>query len=586
MLAPALILAATIPALLAYNLPPSATLLNQAAALLGWGGVVAFVALHARGDLDRADAGLTSLLAAFAVLIAAALASPLWTAETSGLALSNAGIALAACALILGGAAATSAGRANELFRAFCWAWLVAGVLSLAVGLVQVFAPGLADGDWIARSSFAGRAVGNLRQPNHLSSLLLWSAIAVVWLVEAQALGRRLGQLLYALMVFGIVLSASRTGAVGVVLLALWGLLDRRLARPTRVLLMLSPVFYAVAWVGLAAWAQVGHHVFGAEERLAAEGDISSSRFAIWANTLSLIAAHPWLGVGFGNFNFAWTLSVFPQRPIAFFDHTHNLPLQFAVELGLPLAALVLALLAHALWRAFAASRSAAGLEATTLRAAFMTVLMMALHSQLEYPLWYAYFLLPTALAFGLCLGGGASRRSDAAPASSVERVRDADEADAPAVRSPALLAAGLLVAAGGMFMLVDYARVVAIFAPGAEAVPLAERIGRGQGSVFFAHHADYAAATTVAHPADALAPAKRAAHYLLDARLMIAWAKAYAAAGDLDRARYLAARLREFRNENAAAFFAECDAPPAEGAAPPFQCAPPSRPMDYRDFE
>ena len=77
---------------------------------------------------------------------------------------------------------------------------------------------------------------------------------------------------------------------------------------------------------------------FGGGARLG-EGDISSSRFGIWRNTLALIRAHPWLGVGFGEFNFAWTLTPFPGRPVAFFDHTHNLPLQLAVELGLPLAA-------------------------------------------------------------------------------------------------------------------------------------------------------------------------------------------------------------------------------------------------------
>ena len=39
-------------------------------------------------------------------------------------------------------------------------------------------------------------------------------------------------------------------------------------------------------------------------------------------------------GVGFGEFNLAWTLSEFPSRPTAFFDHTHNLPLQLLVGAG------------------------------------------------------------------------------------------------------------------------------------------------------------------------------------------------------------------------------------------------------------
>ena len=37
-------------------------------------------------------------------------------------------------------------------------------------------------------------------------------------------------------------------------------------------------------------------------------------------------------------------------------------------------------------------------------RSAFVMVLLMALHSQLEYPLWYAYFLLPCAWAWGFAL--------------------------------------------------------------------------------------------------------------------------------------------------------------------------------------
>ena len=69
-----------------------------------------------------------------------------------------------------------------------------------------------------------------------------------------------------------------------------------------------------------------------------------------------------------------------------------------------------------------------------------------------------------------------------------------------------------------------------------------------------------------------------RATHYLLDTRLMMAWARALEEAGDDERARYVAQRLREFRNEGSASFFAPCaDATVAEKDQP-FQCKPPSR--------
>ena len=107
-----------------------------------------------------------------------------------------------------------------------------------------------------------------------------------------------------------------------------------------------------------------------------------------------------------------------------------------------------------------------------------------------------------------------------------------------------------------------DYARVVRIFAPPRDGTPLEQRIADGERSWFFAHHAAYAAATidddiAASDPAFKLAP-----HYLMDTRLMIAWSRALARAGELDKARHLAQRLREFRNPQAEEFFDACDAP------------------------
>ncbi len=447
----------------------------------------------------------------------------------------------------------------------------VAGVLSSVVGLVQVFAPNVADGNIVSRTYIEGRAVGNMRQPNHLSSLLLWSVVATAWLKEARVISRIASAALVLLFLFVIVLTASRTGALSMLLLLGWALVDKRLSRHTRWLLILAPVIYAFFWYATGVWADHTHHVFGGETRFTTQGDISSSRWGIWSNTLSLIRMHPWLGVGFGEFNFAWTLTPFPGRPVAFFDHTHDLVLQFLVELGVPLGLLVLGLLGYALWRAFRAARGPVPDDAapgdSVLRAsAFMMVVLILLHSLLEYPLWYAYFLLPAAFAFGLCL---------AVPGEAVASV-------GPSRRPRALVVASLVLMFGGVASVVDYSRVVVIFAPSpTDPRSLAERIDAGRRSVFFAHHADYAAATSAEHPGSVLPAFTRAPHYLLDARLMEAWARALDESGDTERARYVAQRLREFNNAQSAAFFAPCKGP----APRPFQCHPPTREFSYEDF-
>ena len=219
--------------LLAYNVSPSTTFFNQALALAGWGGLVWALALQPAGwpELSRAPSrgsarkpsqgltlgpipGPTRRLASWWIPslnpglhrglgpapwrgIAPALAALLlvgvgallpWGAGAQALSLvaGAAGLCVAAAVVLRAGQVAAAGPLAVPVARAFFGAWAVVGVLHAAVALVQVFAPSLADGDWIAHSSVAGRAVGNLRQPNHLSSLMLWAAIALVGWLELQ----------------------------------------------------------------------------------------------------------------------------------------------------------------------------------------------------------------------------------------------------------------------------------------------------------------------------------------------------------------------------------------------------------------
>ena len=569
--------AVAVPTLIAFNVAPSATFFNQAAAFVGWGAFLLVLGLSLLPDAWPRARGALALLGALALAAISALAAPIVAVPWS-LALSSAGTIVAAMLVVAVAASARRAGLAQPAFRAFCIALAIAGVASAAIGALQVFAPRAPDGDWIALATVVGRATGNLRQPNHLSSLLLWSVVAVIWLGEAKVLDGRVAAALALAFVYVVVLSASRTGALGMLTLAGWGLVDRRLSRRARTLLALAPLFYAAMWWATTYWAAHSQQLFAGQTRFDGTGDISTNRFAIWSNALSLIASHPWLGVGFNDFNFAWTLTPFPGRPTEFFDHSHNLVLNLVAEMGVPLGLLVLGLLVYALWRALGnavADGRAESEDFPVQRAAFVIVFLVAVHSMLEYPLWYAYFLLPTAFAFGLCV-----ERPVAAEAG------NAGDADGSVTR-PYVLAA-MFVMLGGTLAVYDYMRVVVIFAPPVDAGPLERRIADGRRSVLFGHHADYAAATIAEHPGKVMEAFARAPHYLLDTRLMVAWARAYAERGELDKARWIAARLGEFRND-AEGFFDPCKrgakASSAAASAPPFQCQPPAQALRFEDF-
>jgi len=569
------VLAVAVPTLIAFNVAPSATFFNQAAALVGWGGFLIVLATCLPGSAWPRSRGALALLAAMTLTAISALAASVFGAVPSTLSLSAVGTILPAVLVIAIAASTQRAGLANFAFRAFCIGLVVAGIASALIGLVQVFAPHSPDGNWVALAALAGRATGNLRQPNHLSSLLLWSVVGAVWLGEAKTLDDRIAAALAVVFVYVIVLTGSRTGALGMLTLAGWGLLDRRLSRRARIVLTLAPLLYAAMWWGTSLWAAQSSQVFAGQTRFSASGDMASPRLGIWSNALALIASHPWFGVGFGDFNFAWTLTPFPGRPNEFYDHTHNLIINFLVEMGVPLATLVLALMLYALRQALGhAIRDGRelGTAYPVQRAAFVIVFLVAVHSMLEYPLWYSHFLLPAAFAFGLCLER---------PVASEAAGRAGDDGNPT---RPYVIAAMFLIL-GGTLAVYDYMRVVVIFAPPAGAGSLEQRIADGRKSILFGHHADYAAATIAEHPGTVMKAFERAPHYLLDSRLMMAWAKALEERGESDQARYLAARLKEFRNHQTEEFFAPCRPGAPASEALPFQCQAPTRSFRFEDF-
>jgi O-antigen ligase len=607
---------AAAPVLLAYNVAPSASAFNQMLAVALWGAWAMAVALAAPPAADRpvpanaARRHAGPLAAALALLALAVLGSRTWGTLPGPLALQALGFLAAAAVLVAAGLraaradapaapaapsapaapAAPASGPARSTgpgwLLAFAWGWLLAGLASLVPALVQVFAPQLADSVWIARTGFPGVAVGNLRQHNQLGSVLMLALVALAVLdidrlsratpAPGAGSGPRLGGswavgLAAAALVGGLVLTTSRTALVALLLLAAWALLDRRMPGPTRRLLALLPLLYALLWA-LMVWVTAqGHTEFQGAERFTQE-DMSTGRFTVWRETLQLIAADPWAGAGWGRFNLAWTLTPLPGRIPGWFDHPHNLGLHFAAELGVPAALLLLGLLALALWRALApAWTSATPAPAYGAgRLAGLFVLVLVPHTMLEFPLWFAYFLLPVAWAWGYALGwsmpAAAAAGAAAAPGTTAgvtAGITDGVTASAAAAawaaperrttRHAPLAAAGALLVAGAGAAWADFQPVADVFRTEPGAAPLAQRIERARGSLLFGHHGDYAAATTgiglgAGERADAAFTG--AAHLLLDGRLIAAWAQHLHASGRPALAAGMAARLLEFRGQ------------------------------------
>lgn len=573
------LLAALLPVLPSSSPSPETSFYNTVAALLAWGG-----ALLVRGRMLVTPVEVGSLWAGMAGCLLYGVL--LFAGEGTRV------LALGVACIALGWAVGRHSDLRSQAMDGLSCGYALAALTGLLLCSLQFFAPDWTGNAWVAASQVAGRAVGNLRQPNLQATMMIWGAIAAAWLAGQHAWASRAFPFLLSGAVFTVAMTGSRTGMVLTGLLALWGALDGCQPRPVRRWLMAAPLLLLTSLAALWAWAHLAGGSYFVETRVHSSSDISSSRFAIWSNTLELIRAEPWTGVGWGNFNFAWTLTAFDKRPVAFFDHTHNLLLQLAVELGIPATLAIGLLFAAWLWRFRGALvRPEPGLAATA-RTALAMLGAVLFHSLLEYPLWYAYFLLPSAFLLGLYAGLGTPVRIRA------KEVPGSDSAHERGASPPGrgasalgwfLIAAGAMTLLGTLYAVWDYQRITQIFAPygAAGARPLAERIRDGQQSHLFGAHADYAAVTMAARPSEVFESFERPLHRLIDARLMIAYARALAEHGERDKAVYVAQRLREFRHPLGDEFFAVCKTqPPAGTARPSFQCETTPVQLSYRDFQ
>jgi len=123
-----------------------------------------------------------------------------------------------------------------------------------------------------------------------------------------------------------------------------------------------------------------------------------SMRLHIWFDSWKLAMQSPWLGIGAGQIRWQTFLlldSPTPNSAKIVFEHAHNLFLHLFTEMGV--LAVLMALVGIVAWvRAF--KWRELNLETWWLIAILGII---SIHSQLEYPLWYAYFLGVLAFLIG-----------------------------------------------------------------------------------------------------------------------------------------------------------------------------------------
>jgi Virulence factor membrane-bound polymerase, C-terminal/Protein glycosylation ligase len=327
------------------------------------------------------------------------------------------GDALIAVAYLVGGSVCLTLGasmplndRSHPITKTLAWAFLLGAIASTAIALQQWF--GQADwSEWVVRGVPGSRVDANIGQANHLASLVLCGILAATYL---RVLGMVTSPALVVIVGFlaiGLALSQSRTPWLAAAVIAAW-MLVRRSALWTPLNLRARTLVPLMAWYALVFWAAIAlpgplllDEGTGPSTRLEA-----GARPLLWSQMLEAIRLSPWVSYGWLQGQTAQAAAALTKPGLEYSSYAHNLVLDLMVWNGVPLGLLLSGLLA---WWYFRRGLKATG-AADSFRFGVLTV--FAVHSMLEYPFAYAYFLVPVALL------AGQLEASDAPPAISAQR--------------------------------------------------------------------------------------------------------------------------------------------------------------------
>lgn len=306
-------------------------------------------------------------------------------------------MALCVTCLTLGFSAASPSARPRETtdsskpFTLLAFALLLSALASTVIAFAQVFNL-WEHSEWIVRMSDVRRPGGNLAQPNHLATLQVMGLASLVYLYESRKLGGVAAVSILIFLGIGLAATESRTGLLGVFVLLLWWLAKRRYfgsMTPAWVAGVVGGGFAMFFW----AWPTLMNSTLLSYQ--AGANATSSLRLGVWQQLLQAVALRPWWGWGIHEVAKAHNAVAHSYAVSLPLTYSHNIVLDLALWVGLPLAGVSVVVTGVWLWRRVKAVKQLLPWYGLAV------ALPLAVHSMLEYPFAYAYFLAPVMFALG-----------------------------------------------------------------------------------------------------------------------------------------------------------------------------------------
>ena len=270
-----------------------------------------------------------------------------------------------------------------------------AAMVSAAIGVAQWFNVQEPVGMYVAQTDIGDRAMGNLGQANQLATLLLMGIAAFAWIFERGLIGRVAFGFGIGFMTLALVMAYSRAGLIGVILIAglyLW----KRPQLHSRLSWQPVVIWVLLCVAGTLALPLASEALMMSDNQSFSRPEAVGQRVMMWKQVGYAIWQAPWFGYGWNQTPTAHAAGAVAYPYSVTYTNAHSFVMDIMAWTGLPLGVPLIGVIG---WWFLSRLWTCASRDSVFAMAA---LLPFAMHSMVEYPFAYAYFLVAAGLFIGM----------------------------------------------------------------------------------------------------------------------------------------------------------------------------------------
>lgn len=252
------------------------------------------------------------------------------------------------------------------------------------------------------------RPFANFAQPNNMATFQIISFLSLIYLYIKHKINFYILLILSIVFIFSIALTQSRTAVIALISL-LFALIFFRKIIHIKVLVyyFFSVLIYFLLSFYLVDISNFIAKIFGLNivsiSSSVERGVSSSGRIDFWIQMFYAILERPWFGYGWNQTALAQYQNM-DKYPIGvWITSSHNLLVDIIVWCGIPIG---MSFILYCIYIIFSSMLKIKKIEELF---AFCMIVNLLVHSMLEYPLHYAYFLIPFGVFVGMILSANSN---------------------------------------------------------------------------------------------------------------------------------------------------------------------------------